>query len=149
MKNPFSTDSVPEQKLVRNLFDLGRSSVFTTEFGQLYPFFLQEVIPGDTAKINATIGFRGMPTLFPLQTKIRCSMEFYYVRNRTLFDGWEDFIYKTKDIEAPWLKLNNTRAKQMINTGSLGDALGVPTSFAINSNAPINVDRQQLCQYQH
>ena len=130
MKNPFSSDVPEEKKLVRNVFDLGRSSVFTTEFGQLYPFFLQEVIPGDSVQLDAQVGLRGMPTLFPLQTKMRYSIEFYYVRNRTLYKDWEDFIYKTKDVESPWLKLNTERAHKMISTGSLGDALGVPSSVA-------------------
>lgn len=139
MKNPFNPSDSGEFKLKRNQFDLGRNSVFTTEFGQCYPFFLQEVIPGDTARIKASVGVRGMPTLFPVQSKIRISMEFYEIRNRTLMDNWEDFIFKTKDIVAPWLRMDVERAKTMISTGSLGDALGVPSSYARDSSVATSV----------
>lgn len=134
MKNPFSPDVQGEMKLNRNVYDLGRNSVFTTDFFKLYPFFLQEVIPGDSVQLDAQVGIRGMPTVFPVQTRCRISMEYYYVRNRTLMDNFEDFIFKTKDVEHPWLRLNEQRAQKMISIGSLGDAFNVPSSFGVGSD---------------
>lgn len=134
MKNPFSPDAQGVMKLNRNVYDLGRNSVFTTDFFKLYPFFLQEVIPGDSVQLDAQVGIRGMPTVFPVQTRCRISMEYYYVRNRTLMDNFEDFIFKTKDVEHPWLRLNDERAKEMISIGSLGDAFNVPSSLAVGAD---------------
>lgn len=130
MKNPFSTSSFGEEELKRNPVPLSYRSLFTSDFGKLIPAFVQEVLPGDTVRINkgSMIGIRGMPTVFPIQTNIRAGIEFYYVRCRNLMDNWEDYIFKTKDIEQAWLKLNNVRAKKMISTSSLGDFFGVAST---------------------
>lgn len=144
MKNPFTINSFPLVKKKRNAFDLGRRSVFTSDFFKIYPYFCTEVLPDDSFEINARVGIRGMPTQFPIQTRIRISTEFYLIRNRTLDRGFEDRIFKNKNTEFPWLRLNNQRAKKMISTGSLGDALGVPTtvgsqrvvSLSISFSAP-------------
>lgn len=147
MKNPFNPQNLGEAHLKRNVFDLGRNSIFTNDFFKLYPFFCQEIIPGDTVRIDAQIGVRGMPTVFPVQTKCRASMEFYYVRNRTLMDNFEDYIFMTKDIEAPWLRLNNERAKQMISVGSLGDAFNIPTTVGFSSEVYSSVPLQFFPNY--
>lgn len=69
-----------------------------------------------------------MPTIFPIQTKIKVSVSYFYCRNRTVHDEFEDFIFRTKPVVQPWLRLDNARAKKMISTGSLGDFLGVCTT---------------------
>lgn len=134
MENPFSPDYGPDISLKRNAYDLSRMGLFTTEIGQISPLLSMEVLPGDTVKIDSSqINIQGMPTLYPLQTRLKVSASFYYGRNRTVHDNFEDFIFNTKDIEAPWLKLNNERAKKMISTGSLGDMLGVPTTIGTDT----------------
>lgn len=137
MKNPFSPANQGEMNLKRNAYDLSNSSIFSTEFGRLTPSFLQEVIPGDSFQIDGSLAIQGMPTVFPLQTRCRASVEFYYCRNRCVHDNFEDFIFQTKDIEHPWLRMNTERAKQMISTGSLGDMFGLPTTYV--SDSPVVV----------
>lgn len=133
MKNPFSPANQGEMNLKRNAYDHSRTSLFSTEFGRLDPAFIQEVIPGDSFEIDGSLAIQGMPTVFPLQTRVRASVEFYYSRNRTVFDGFEDFIFRTKDIEQPWLRMSVERAKEMISVGSLGDFFGIPTTMVPDS----------------
>lgn len=132
-KNPFLPFGGKRRPEKRNSLDLSRSSLFTTDWGKLYPFFCQEVIPGDSFKIDASVGFRAMQTKFPLQSRIRMSCSFFYVRNKNLFDKWEDFIFSTKTeqdgVVAPWLRVpQNSERSRMFATGGLGDALGMPTT---------------------
>lgn len=118
----------------RNKKDLTRQTVFTSDWGKLYPFLCQEVIPGASYKLNASVGFRAMQTKFPLQSRIRTMVSFFYVRCRCVYPDFEDFIFGTKGAEhgvvSPWLKIPNWRSPNanVLRTGSLGDALGVATT---------------------
>lgn len=130
MINPFSKDAAGEMNLKRNEYDLSRSSLFTTEWGRLDPIFSQEVIPGTTIKLDSSVAIQGMPTVFPLQTKVRCSMEFYYCRNRNVHKNFEDFIFHTKDIVSPYILPDTTaKKKEMFKTGSISDFFGFPTTI--------------------
>lgn len=139
-KNPFAPHDARSNPPKRNAFDLSKQSFNTTEFGKILPILCQEVIAGDSFEIDSSVACRAMPTVFPLQTRIRASLSYFYVRNRTLFKQWEDFQFKTKDVVAPYLQLNNARAKRMISTGSLGDALGVPSTVGTSKNLSVNLE---------
>ena len=140
-RNPFLPFKGKEFNRKRNSFDLSRQNLFTTDWGKIYPFFIEEVIPGDSFEIDASIGFRAMQTKFPLQTRIRTSASFYLVRNRTLWNGFEDWIYKTKGasdgVVAPFLKISNINSSNanVLRTGSLGDALGVPSTVGSSNSS--------------
>lgn len=136
-KNPFAPHDVRSKPPKRNSFDLSKQSFNTTEFGKILPVLCQEVIAGDSFEIDSSVACRAMPTVFPLQTRIRASLSYFYVRNRTLFKQWEDFQFKTKDVVAPYLQMTFDRAKKMISTGSLGDALGVPSTVGTSGNLSV------------
>ena len=80
MKNPFSKDAQGKMHLKRNAFPHSYQNLFTTEFGRITPTFCKEVIPGDTVHIKkgTSIAIQAMPTVFPLQTRVRVSLSFYY-----------------------------------------------------------------------
>ena len=97
MKNIFAArkDFVEGRK--RNTFDLSFQNNLTMRFGRLYPVFCKEVIPGDSFRIKPTFGLRFMPLVFPIQTRMQANLHFFYVRNRTLWKDWMDFIGRTKE----------------------------------------------------
>lgn len=106
----------------RNTFDLSFQNNLTLNMGDLVPCFCKEVLPGDSFKIDPTISLRTMPLIFPVQTRIRAYLHFFYVTNRSLWTDWMDFIGKTKDgLELPYVDYQH-------KTGSLGDYLGLPTT---------------------
>lgn len=135
--NPFSPDAGGDAPLNRNAYDLSHSNLFTTEFGRIMPIYHQEVIPGDTIKINSVnLDIQGMPTYFPLLSKLNVSVSYYYCRNRCVHDEFEDFIFHTKDIECPWLKMSEQSAKLMIGNGRLMESFGVPS--VLYSSSQVN-----------
>lgn len=126
----FSKGNQPVNHPKRNVFDLSRQNNLTMQFGNIYPCFCQEVIPGDTFRIRGAFGLRMMPLVFPTQTKMRCDVHFFYVRNRNLWDGWQDFIgNQATDLVPPYLASSD----MPIVTKSLADYLGVPTSSIVNN----------------
>lgn len=132
--NPFKSKP-PVQKPNRNAFDLSHANNLTMEFGKLYPVLCQEVIPGDTFDIDTTFGLRFMPMVFPVQTRMRADLHFFYVRNRNLWSDWKDFYGRTKqNLKMPYLKITQATAAKRLATGSLLDYLGVPTTLVGSTN---------------
>lgn len=135
MPNPFGKDGGPNNKVGRNTFDLSFQNNMTFNFGGIYPCFVGEVLPGDHFKIDTTFGLRFMPTAFPLQTRMRADIHYFYVRNRALYDDWMDhygmksYGTNSKQTVPPFISPQNARNKDMFATGSLGDYLGVPTTL--------------------
>lgn len=129
MSSVFGKNSVPDPSVKRNTFDLSFSNSLTMHMGTLYPVFCKEVLPGDTFKIDAAFGLRFMPLAFPIQTKMRANMQFFYVRNRNLWKDWVKFITKTGN-PSQFPFINASRVSQ---TSSLGDYLGLPTTVVANS----------------
>jgi hypothetical protein len=116
----------------RNTFPLSFQNNLSGKFGVLYPCLVQDVIPGFTFKAKPTFALEFMPTAFPVQTRMRARMHFFYVRNRNLWKDFADFYGKTKDgLVPPYLLFSEgTSFNSMAKTGSLGDYLGLPTTFA-------------------
>lgn len=134
MASIFRKDDNFTNKPNRNSFDLSYQNNLTTKFGVLKPVYCQEVIPGDTMKISPTMAMRFLPQVFPVQTRMRAHLHFFYVRNRNLWKDWEDFIGKTKDgLVPPYLVFNDAN-KSMLNVGGIADSFGVPV--VTNSDVP-------------
>ena len=116
----------------RNTFPLSFQNNLSGKFGVLYPCLVQEVMPGFTFKSKPTFALEFMPTAFPVQTRMRARMHFFYVRNRNLWKDFADFYGKTKEgLVSPYLLFSKgTSFNSMAKTGSLGDYLGLPTTFA-------------------
>lgn len=70
--------------------------------------------------------------VFPVQTGMQANLHFFYVRNRALWRGWQNFITKTdnkdNDTVPPYIKLTHQN-RDMFTTGKIGDYLGVPTTL--------------------
>lgn len=124
----WSRQNAPDADVKRNAVDLSRQNNLTMTFGKIYPFMVQEVLPGDTYKIDAAIGMRFLPTLFPLQTKMRADVHFFYVRSRNLY---EDFINMigNNELKSTMPYLSKRSLYNHLKTGSLGDYLGLPSTF--------------------
>ena len=124
MSKVFGKNNAPNVRRNRNLFDLSFTNNLTTDFGKLVPFCVKEVLPGDSAEIDLSVAFRMMPMVFPVQTKMRCDMHMFYVRNRNLWKDFPDFYGNLKEgLVVPYLtNLNNSNA----GVGQLHDYLGLP-----------------------
>lgn len=128
--NPFK-QTPPVEDVKRNSFDLSFSNNLTLPIGKLIPVMCKEVIAGDSFEIDANFGLRFMPTVFPVQNRIRADLHFFYVRNRNLWKNWVDFFGNTwskqTPLVAPYIGPKDDTSN-FFAEGSLADYLGVPTS---------------------
>nr|WEW54482.1 MAG: major capsid protein [Microvirus Sku12] len=126
MANPFTAQSERNNNVRRDLHDLSFQWNGSIPFGRRNVVLCQEVLPGQSVRIKPTFGLRTLPLVFPTQTRVRAALHFFYVRNRLLWKDWQDFIFHTKDGLVPPTIAKNSRVS--FATGSLSDALGVPTT---------------------
>lgn len=127
MASIFRKDDKFYDKPNRNNFDLSFQNNVTLNAGDIVPVFCKEVIPGDSFKIDPTFGIRAMPLVWPIQTRMKTYLHFYYVRNRNLWKDWMDFIGGTKqDLIPPYIYLTDQN-RDMVNTGKIGDYFGIPS----------------------
>lgn len=135
------TDDVT-QKPPRNTFPMSYANNLSLKAGQIVPCYLQDVMPGDSIKIDTRFGFQFMPMIFPVQTDMQCNVHFFYVRNRALWKGWENFITKTENLDGdtvpPFIELTENN-RDMFNTGDIGDYIGVPTVYYGSKNEMTNI----------
>lgn len=111
-------------------FDLSHSNGLTCHEGQLVPVLCREVYPNDTFKWSADAFLRFMPMVAPMMTDVNVRLHAWFVPNRLIFDGWEDFITGGKDGIDSQLWPYVTAPSGGFAVGSLADYLGYPTGVA-------------------
>lgn len=136
MANIFKQTNDQNNDVNRNTFDLSFQNNLTLKFGNLYPVFLKEGLPGSSFKIRPSFGLNFMPMVFPVQTRIRAYLHFFKVRKRSLWSGFMDYVSKNKASlkdSMPYLDLSSVDVfNNVAKTGSLGDYLGIPTTIVGN-----------------
>ena len=128
--NLFTSVKVP--KLRRNVFNLSHEFKFSGSFGKLMPIMCQEVVPGDTFRVNSEVFVRMSPMLAPIMHRINVYVHFFFVPNRLIWSEWEDFITGGEDGKespvSPFFRISfgNKNFKEFFFQGGLLDFLGVP-----------------------
>ncbi|QXP45108.1 major capsid protein [Microvirus mar57] len=121
----WSKEHNPETSIRRNVFPQSFSNNLTMNFGGIYPFLCQEVMSGDTMEIDSAMGLRFMPTIWPLQNRIRADVHYFYVRNRNLYNEFKEYYTGgTINKSMPFL---SDMPSSFFDTGSLADYLNIPT----------------------
>lgn len=114
----------------RNVFDLSHEHKLTCNMGMLIPCFNEEVLPGDTWKVNTDIAVRIAPMLAPIMHRVDVFTHFFFIPTRILQDDWEKFITGGPDgrDNTPVPVINS--GSEGFAVGSLADYLGCPTGVA-------------------
>lgn len=91
MANIFNFE--PSRKVRRTKFHLNHEVKTTARFGELTPILCQEILPGDTWKLQTEQLIRFAPVLSPVMHRCNAFLHYYFVPNRLLMlDRWEEFI---------------------------------------------------------
>ena len=131
-----------------NIFDLTHDRKFSTKMGFLTPICVMDTVPGDQFKIESNAMIRFAPLVAPVMHRAKAYMHYFFVPNRLLWNGWEDFITGGPD------GLNNATHPFISGIGSdfyeggLADYLGIPTTGDMESNnTPVEVDAFPFAAY--
>ena len=139
MANIFRKKDSYIDRVNRSTFDLSFVNNLTMKFGAITPVCLLPASFGDSFQINARFNLQLLPTVFPIQTQLYARLHFVYVRTRTLWEDWMSFFGGDETVTPPWMDVladgNTPECKGQFNipddlqTGSLADYLGVPTTI--------------------
>lgn len=125
--NIFNTVKMP--KVGSSNFDLSYDHKLSLDAGVLVPFHLQECVPGDSYRMSAEILLRFAPMLAPVMHRINVFTHFFFVPNRIVWDGWDDWIFNDDSLRVPpTLNIGPT-----ISEGALADYLGVPVPVVVDT----------------
>ena len=95
MVNQFS--QVPTANIARNIFECPHTWKGTINSGYLIPVFFDEVLPGDTKKLNSTFFGRLATPFVPVMDNIYLDYHLFFVPNRLLWEHWQNFMGERKN----------------------------------------------------
>lgn len=118
--------TIENQRVDSNTFDLSHDKKLSCDMGKLVPSLILEVVPGDKISLSSSQMIRFAPMVSPVMHKIKVYQHYFFVPNRLLWEGWEDFITGGEnglDAQvAPFLQLTPTNRLP----GTLADYFGIP-----------------------
>lgn len=136
--NRFS--QIPNSPIQRSVFDRSHDYKTTLDAGYLIPFFVDEVLPGDTFKLRVNAFVRMNTLIAPFMDNVFMDTFFFFVPTRLVWDNWQKFCGEKKnpgdstDFLIPSLLGTNKFAPETIF-----DYMGIPTLVSLDpANTPIN-----------
>lgn len=129
VESHFST--LPHADISRSRFD--RSSSLKTSFnvGDVIPFYIDEVLPGDTFNVRTSKVVRMQSLITPVMDNIYLDTYFFFVPNRLVWNHWKEF--NGENTQSAWLPSVEYEVPQLVapdggwNIGTLADYFGLPT----------------------
>uniref|UniRef100_A0AAU8BAI9 Major capsid protein n=1 Tax=Dulem virus 134 TaxID=3145611 RepID=A0AAU8BAI9_9VIRU len=115
----------------RSTFDRSHSVKLSFNTGDLIPFYVDEVLPGDTFNIDTSKVVRMQSLLTPMMDNLYLDTYFFFVPNRLVWEHWKEFNGEntqsawlpTVEYEVPVLKSPPTNGWQI---GTIADYMGIP-----------------------
>lgn len=129
----------------RTRFNRDQTILTTFDSGKLIPFYVDEVLPGDTFNVNTTAIIRMTTPKYPVMDDAFIDFYYFFCPNRIL---WDNFKYFMGEVEStPWMPTKNYEVPQIYLNGddsnpepvekTILDYMGVPTKikghFKINA----------------
>lgn len=90
----------PGVDIKRSTFPLNHTHKTTFNTGELVPILVQEILPGDTFKVNTNYVVRMTTPIKPVMDNAYMDIYFFYVPNRLVWDHWKQFM--GENTEGAW-----------------------------------------------
>lgn len=118
-------NSVKVSKPSRSHFDLSHDVKLSCNMGELIPVLCKDLVPGDKFSVDQEVLIRFAPMVAPVMHRFDVTVHSFFIPNRLLWSGWEEFITSGTDPNRPahpYVQLQSG----VIAKSSLGDYLGIP-----------------------
>ena len=131
MANRFSM--IPSVNIPRSVFDRHHQVKTTLDSGYLVPFYVDDVLPGDTFTCDSTLFARMSTPITPVMDNVFMETFYFYVPNRLLWDNWQRFCGEVIDPNDPnethdFLVPTISSGSNGFEVGSLSDYFGLPVN---------------------
>lgn len=148
-------NQVPRLDITRSRFKRRQDVKLTMNAGQLIPFYVDEVLPGDTFSIDQAAIIRMTTPIFPVMDN--CYMDIYYfnVPCRILWKHFKRFMgendtgpwVQTQEYTIPQVKITGTKEKPAPYEGSILDYMGIPTKISKDESTAFTVNALPMRAY--
>jgi len=135
-KNMFN--SVQVKSVPGNRFDLIHDVKTSTIMGRLTPICILETLPGDKYSINTESLIRFAPMVSPVMHRMNVFMHYYFVPNRIVWPGWEDFISPPTNTSIAPAFPTITFTQGNPSVGNLGNYLGINPTTGLGSGQVVS-----------
>lgn len=136
-------NNVPQTHVSRTRFKRDQNILTTFDAGKLIPFYVDEVLPGDTFNVSTAAIIRMTTPKYPVFDDAFIDFYYFYCPNKILWDDFKSFMGEandtpwmpTKTFQVPKIKIASnaeTSGKENLKgpkEGSILDYMGVPTKI--------------------
>lgn len=142
-------NQIPQTHISRSRFKRDQNVKFTFDAGKLIPFYVDEVLPGDTFSVD-TAGLVRMTTpIFPVMDNAYLDVYYFFVPNRIVWEHWKEFMgenttgaweqkteYSVPQLYLAGLIQEDPKDEQVVSGAAIGtvpkegsilDYMGIPT----------------------
>lgn len=127
---------IPSTQIPRSVFDRSHGYKTTFNSGYLVPFYVDEVLPGDSFKLTATLFARLATPIVPFMDNLYLETFFFFVPNRLVWDNWQKFNGEQKNPSDSTDFLIPTVSGTSVQNQTLWDYFGLPTN--VNKALKVN-----------
>ena len=127
---------VPSTQIPRSVFDRSHGYKTTFNSGYLVPFYVDEVLPGDSFKLTATLFARLATPIVPFMDNLYLETFFFFVPNRLVWDNWQKFNGEQQNPTDSTDFLIPTVSGTNVQNQTLWDYFGLPTN--VNGALKVN-----------
>ena len=125
---------LPKADIKRSRFDRSSSVKTTFNVGDIIPFYVDEVLPGDTFDIRTSKVVRMQSLVTPVMDNIYLDTYFFFVPNRLTWEHWQQF--NGENTESAWIPATEYQVPQLTaptggwSIGTIADYMGIPTGVS-------------------
>ncbi len=139
----------------RSTFNRPQNILTTFNAGELIPFYVDEVLPGDTFRVHTSAIIRQTTPKYPVMDDAYIDMYYFYVPDRIVWDNFKHFMGEveetpwmpTKEYAVPQIKIKRQNASDSKNypaEGTILDYMGVPTNVIAKGDTTSELDVNAL-----
>lgn len=120
--------------IARSTFRRDHSVKLSFNVGDVIPFYVDEVLPGDTFQVKTSMVARLQTLLTPMMDNLYLDTYFYFVPNRIVWQHWRELM--GENTKSAWIPSVEYSVPQVTapeggwSIGSIADYMGVPTGVA-------------------
>ena len=125
---------LPKADIQRSRFDRSSSVKTTFNVGDIIPFYVDEVLQGDTFDIKTSKVVRMQSLVTPIMDNIYLDTYFFFVPNRLTWEHWQEF--NGENTQSAWIPTTEYQVPQLTapsggwSIGTIADYMGIPTGVA-------------------
>jgi hypothetical protein len=149
-------NQVPETHVSRTRFNRDQNILTTFDAGKLIPFYVDEVLPGDTFSVDTAAIIRMNTPKYPVFDDAFIDFYYFFCPNRILWDNFKRFMGEADD--NPWMPKKTYQVPKILISGdstekaypaeqTILDYMGVPAKVVKGKDKKIEVNAMPIRAY--